>query len=62
MRILTLIDDIEAMNLHQGLENSLIQKLMNALQSLGYGWIDDAINQLNAFINQVEAQRGNKLT
>lgn len=58
----SLIDDIEAMDLHQGLENSLTQKLMNVLQSIGYGWINDAINQLNAFINQVEAQRGKKLT
>ncbi len=58
----TLIEDIYDMELHQGLENSLIQKLMNVLQSIGYGWIDDAINQLNAFINQVEGQRGNKLT
>lgn len=57
-----LIDDIEAMDLHHGLENSLTNKLMNVIQSIGYGWIDDAINQLNAFINQVEAQRDKKLT
>lgn len=56
------INDIEDMNLHHGLENSLTQKLMNVIQSLGYGWTNDAKNQLNAFIHQVEAQRGKKLT
>lgn len=60
--VTNLIEDIESMDLHHGLENSLTQKLMNVLQSLGKWWVNDAINQLNAFINQVEAQRGNKLT
>ncbi len=57
-----LIDDIENMNLHHGLENSLVKKLENALKSLENGNDGAAINQLNAFINEVEAQRGNKLT
>lgn len=57
-----LIEDIEAMNLYHGLENSLTKKLMNVLQSLEQELVDDAINQLNAFIIQVEEQRGDKLT
>lgn len=57
-----LIDDIADMNLHQGLETGFTNKLMYAIQSISYGWIDDAINQINTFINQVEAHRGDKLT
>jgi hypothetical protein len=53
------------LNLQQGISNSLDAKLETALSAL-----DDvntnndvaAINSLNAFINAVEAQRGNKVT
>jgi hypothetical protein len=53
------------LNLQQGISNSLDAKLETALSAL-----DDvntnndvaAINSLNAFINAVEAQRGNKIT
>jgi hypothetical protein len=53
------------LNLQQGISNSLDAKLQTALSAL-----DDvnanndvaAINSLNAFINAVEAQRGNKIT
>ena len=62
VKIENLINDIEEMGLHQGLEKSLTSKLKNAIKSLENGNIDDAINQLNAFINLVEAQRGKKLT
>lgn len=57
-----LIDDIENMGLHHGIENSLIKKLENAKKSLENGNNGTAISQLNAFINQCEAQRGKKLT
>jgi len=53
-----LISDIEEMGLGGGLETSLIQKLNNAIQSLDNGQTNAAINKLEAFINEVEAQRG----
>jgi hypothetical protein len=60
-----LADIIEDLNLQQQIENSLDAKLDSALRAL-----DDlnenndaaAINSLQAFINAVEAQRGNKIT
>lgn len=60
-----LISTVEDMNLQQGIENSLDAKLNAVLQAL-----DDvnenndvaAINSLEAFINAVEAQRGNKIS
>jgi hypothetical protein len=54
--------DIEAMGLHAGLEDSLETKLSDALDSIADEEYDEASNQLEAFINQVEAQRGKKLT
>ena len=60
-----LIADVESMNLQQGINNSLDAKLDAALQALAD--MNDnndaaATNALNAFINAVEAQRGNKIT
>jgi photosystem II stability/assembly factor-like uncharacterized protein len=57
-----LISDLEDLNLPKGYENSLVSKLENALKSLEKGNDEAAINQLNAFINAVEAQRSKKLT
>jgi hypothetical protein len=57
-----LIDTKEAMGLHHGIENSLDAKLDNALKSLEKENYGPAINQLEAFINECEAQRGKKLT
>ena len=59
-----IINTVFALNLQQGISNSLDTKLESAIQAL-----DDtnsnndvaAINSLNAFINAVEAQRGNKI-
>lgn len=64
-QLVELIGDVMALNLQQGISNSLDAKLDGALQA-----IDDvnenndiaAINKLQAFINAVEAQRGNKIT
>lgn len=50
------IDDIEELGLPQGTENSLTSKLKNAIASLGSGQDDAAVNKLEAFINQVQAQ------
>jgi hypothetical protein len=60
-----LIDTVDEFNLQQGIDNSLDAKLDAALQALDD--VNDnndvaAINSLQAFINAVEAQRGNKLT
>ncbi|MDH5483489.1 MAG: hypothetical protein OEY22_11540 [Candidatus Bathyarchaeota archaeon] len=60
-----LIDDVQSLNLQQGIVNSLDAKLTNALSALNAlnaGQRNDAVNKLNAFINEVEAQRGTKLT
>ncbi len=60
-----LMEDVEDMNLQQGIENGLDAKLENAQQALeaaNAGNRQDAINKLEAFINAVEAQRGKKLT
>jgi probable HAF family extracellular repeat protein len=62
--IVDLIGQVMALNLQQGIENSLDAKLNSAL-----GALDDistnndaaAINTLEAFINAVEAQRGDKI-
>jgi PKD repeat protein len=57
-----LIDDIEAMGLHHGIENSLISKLENAIKLMEKGKYNAASNLLEAFMNEVEAQRGKKIT
>ena len=60
-----LINEIELMNLHHGISNSLEAKLENAIKSLEStknGNRQDAINKLEAFINECEAQRGKALT
>ncbi|MFC1508289.1 SBBP repeat-containing protein [Candidatus Omnitrophota bacterium] len=59
--ITELIDDIIAdEDILGGLEKSLTKKLENILSKLEKGDIKAAINQLGAFINQVEAKRGKK--
>ena len=63
--LVDLAQDVIALNLQQGISNSLDAKLEAAMQAL-----DDinenndvaAINTLQAFINAVEAQRGNKIS
>lgn len=60
-----LIDMVIDMNLQQGISNSLDAKLGAVSQTLAdMNQNNDvaAINNLNAFINAVEAQRGGKLT
>lgn len=44
------------------MENPLISKLQSAAQNLSQGKTNTTINELNAFINQVQAQRGKKIT
>ena len=52
-------------NLQQGLNNSLdakLQVVVNALEAINAGQRQDASNKLGAFVNEVEAQRGHKVT
>jgi hypothetical protein len=63
--IATIEDIIENFNLQRGLDNSLGSKLnniRNALASANAGQRNAAVNKLQAFINEVEAQRGKKMT
>jgi parallel beta-helix repeat protein len=53
---------IDAMGLTNGVRESLVSKLGDVLDSLEEEEYKSASNQLEAFINQVEAQRGKKLT
>ena len=60
-----LIDFVQTLNLQQGIENSLNHKLNAAIDSLNDLKSNNdlvALNLLQAFINEVDAQRGNKLT
>jgi hypothetical protein len=56
-----LILEVEAADLPGGLENSLTKKLSNAQGSLARDQTTSAIGKINAFINEVEAQRGKKI-
>ena len=60
---LSLIENtIQSMTLPAGQQSSLNAKLEAARSSVLLGQLGQAKNQLRAFINQVEAQRGKKLT
>ena len=54
--------DIEDIGLPGGTENALLSSLEAALDSIAAGEVTDACNQLNAFINKIEAQRGKKIS
>lgn len=59
--LLDLAQDVIALNLQQGIENSLDAKLdaaLHALDAINENNYVAAINTLEAFINAVEAQRG----
>jgi len=56
-----LIDKIVALELPVGIENSLVSKLENAIDSIQKAQEKAAANKLEAFINEVEAQRGKKI-
>ncbi|MHC4394473.1 MAG: right-handed parallel beta-helix repeat-containing protein [Planctomycetota bacterium] len=62
--LLDLAQDVLSINLQQGISNSLDAKLeaaLNALEDINQNNDVAAINALQAFINAVEAQRGNKI-
>ncbi|MFB0555155.1 MAG: nitrous oxide reductase family maturation protein NosD [Phycisphaerae bacterium] len=59
-----LIDKVEVINGNYGISNALDAKLENALAALeakNAGQRQDAINKMQAFINAVEAQSGDKI-
>ena len=57
-----LITYVKNLGLPKGIENSLVSKLTNAIKSLLSGNIKLAANKLKAFINEVQAQKGKKIT
>jgi YVTN family beta-propeller protein len=57
-----LIDLIESFHLDPGVTNSLLAKLRAALAASKAGQRKNVINQLNALLNQIDAQEGKTLT
>jgi len=60
----TLINDVVALNLNQGIENSLDAKLdaiLRALEDMNQNNFAAACNALQAFIHEVQAQSGKKI-
>ncbi len=57
-----LIELITSFEFHRGIENSLIKKLEHAQKAIEDGDLTRACNLLGAFINQVNAQTGKKIT
>ena len=57
-----LIDCVQGLELSQGNENSLVHTLQAAIRSLDRGRTNAAANQLQAFINHVDALRNKKLS
>ena len=58
----TIIEDVEDIELLPGTENSLISKLEGAIESLKKENNNSAANKINAFINEIEALSGKKIT
>lgn len=56
-----LAEKLETLDLPAGTANSLASKLENAVASIEQGQTNAAINKLEAFIHEVEAQRGKKI-
>lgn len=61
-RVCNLQQTIQSLGLHHGIENSLILKAENACRKFSEGNIKAAMNILNAFINEIESQKGNKIS
>ncbi len=52
------IDDVEALDLPNGTENSLLSSLRNADKSYGKGDIEGACDKLTSLLNKIDAQDG----
>lgn len=64
-QISNLINTVQTFNLKQGISNSLDSKLQNiqtALNAAQEGSVGSTCNQINAFINETQAQSGKALT
>lgn len=57
-----LIELVDSLNLHHGIENALLAKLNAALAALEQGNTAEAKESIQSFINQVQAQSGKKIT
>ncbi len=55
------MDLVMALDLPKGIENSLVSKLVNAAKKMAEENTGAASNVLNAFINEIQAQRGKKI-
>ena len=60
--IQSLISSLSVLPMPKGLKNSLIKKLESALHWIEMDKVHTAINNLNAFIHHVNAQRGKKIS
>lgn len=60
--ITNLMNTVSSLSLASGLTNSLDSDLSGALASLAAGHVKAACNQINLFIQEVEAQSGKKIT
>jgi len=61
-RLQDLIDFVLGLDLHHGIENALKVKLDAAIAALAAGDIAGAMSDLGAFVNQVQAQAGKKIS
>lgn len=61
MAIDDLIQMVQASGIKKGTKNSLVAKLQNAQKSLEKGNLKAAINQIEAFQNEVRSQSGKKI-
>ncbi len=60
--LVQIIDGMSEEELSGKIKNSLIQKIINAQTSIDNGNVGVAINKLSAFVNEVEAQKGKKIS
>jgi PKD repeat protein len=60
--IQSLIAEVQSLGLPKGTEQSLVSKLRAASDALNRGNAQPVINQLGAFIHEVEAQSGKKIS
>ena len=57
-----ILEDLDEMDIHHGIRNSLEAKLNGALAKFNAGDVESGISKMNAFIDAVEAQRGKEIT
>ncbi len=57
-----LIELIVSFDIHHGIEHALVVKLEHAIEAIDAGDMDAACGRLRAFINQVNAQTGKKIS